>query len=148
MSGPLPQRAYLWQRNWTPAVVDSLVEAQKRTDGVVVLGAEIVWNGKVPEVVRASIDWEKLKAQGNPFGLALRVAPFAGPFGASDTAALALVDLTKSLLSAAAEHGAQLEEVQLDFDCSQKNLGNYRTWLRTLRPVVHPVRFVITTLPA
>jgi hypothetical protein len=148
ISGPLPQRAYLWQRNWTQAVVDSLVEAQKRMDGVVVLGAEIVWNGKTPEVVRASIDWKRLKAQGKPFGVAVRVAPFAGPFGAEDAATRLLVDLTKSLLSEAAEHGAQLEEVQLDFDCAQKNLGRYRTWLRTLRPVIHPVRFVITTLPA
>ena len=46
-----------------------------------------------------------------------------------------LIDLTKSLLSEAAEHGAQPEEVQLDFDCAQKNLRNYRTWLRILRPV-------------
>jgi uncharacterized protein DUF3142 len=148
ISLPLPQRAYLWQRNWTPAVVDSLVEAQKRMNGVVVLGAEIVWNGKAPEIVSASIDWEKLKTQGKPFGVAIRVAPFAGPFGAGDAATRLLVDLAKSLLSEAAKHGAQLEEVQLDFDCAQKNLRNYRGWLRALRPVIHPARFVITTLPA
>jgi len=147
-SGPLPQRAYLWQRNWTSAVVDSLVEAQKRMDGVVVLGAEIVWNGKAAWVVRASIDWEKVKTQGKPFGVALRVAPFAGPFGADDPNARLLVNVTKSLLSEAAEHGAQLKAVQLDFDCAQKNLRNYRGWLRALRPVIHPARFVITTLPA
>jgi hypothetical protein len=129
-------------------VADSLIEAQKRVDGVVVLGAEIVWTGKAPEIVRASINWEKLKAQGKPFGVAVRVAPFAGPFGTDDTATRLLVDLTKSLLSEAAEHGAQVGEVQLDFDCAQKNLRNYRGWLRSLRPVVHPVRFVITTLPA
>ena len=117
-------------------------------DGVVVLSAEVVWNGKTPEVVRASIDWEKLKAQGKPSSVAIRVAPFAGPFDLDDAATRLLVDLTKSLLSEAAGHGAQLEEVQLDFDCAQKNLRNYRAWLRTLRPVIHPVRFVITTLPA
>jgi hypothetical protein len=43
ISSPLPQRGYLWQRNWTSAVIDSLTEADRRMDGVVILGAEIVW---------------------------------------------------------------------------------------------------------
>src|SRR5205814_8776642 len=37
VSGPLPQRGYLWQRDWTAAVNDAVLEAQKRMDGVVVL---------------------------------------------------------------------------------------------------------------
>src|SRR5438874_624233 len=63
VSGPLPQRGYLWQRDWTGAVNDAVFEAQKRMDGVVVLGAEIGWAGKKPEVVRANINWKTLKSQ-------------------------------------------------------------------------------------
>jgi len=42
----------------------------------------------------------------------------------------------------------EIEEFQFDFDCAQKNLASYRTWLRTLKPIVRPARFVVTVLPA
>ena len=54
--GPLPQRGYVWQREWTPAVIDSLRQAKRRMSGVVLLGAEINFNGKSPEIVKPSID--------------------------------------------------------------------------------------------
>jgi hypothetical protein len=148
VSGPLPQRGYLWQRDWTPAVIDALAEAQERMDGVVVLGAEIIWTGNAPQVVRASIDWRALKARDRPCGIALRVAPYPGPFAGDDASTRLLVDVTKSLLDEARSNGVAVAEFQFDFDCAQKNLGNYRAWIRTLRPAIHPIRFVITTLPA
>jgi hypothetical protein len=46
ISGSLKQRGYLWQREWTPAVVDALGEVDRRMNGVVVLGAEINLAGK------------------------------------------------------------------------------------------------------
>ncbi|PYK32535.1 MAG: hypothetical protein DME54_15790, partial [Verrucomicrobia bacterium] len=49
VSGPLRQRGYIWQREWTPAVIDSLAEAERRMDGVVLLGAEISFVAKKPE---------------------------------------------------------------------------------------------------
>src|SRR5206468_1580890 len=97
VSGPLRQRGYIWQREWTPAVADSLGEAGRRMDGVVLLGAEINFAGKGPEIVKASIDWKAAKRQGRPCGLALRVAPFAGPFRSDDAPAQAIVDLAKQL---------------------------------------------------
>jgi len=39
-SGSIVQRAYLWQRDWTPAVVDAVTQADKEMDGLVILGAE------------------------------------------------------------------------------------------------------------
>jgi hypothetical protein len=148
ISGPLRQRGYIWQREWTPAVVDSLGEALKRMDGVVLLGAEITLTGKRPDVVKASIDWEAVKRQGGSCSVALRVAPFAGPFREDDASARMIVDVTKELLGEARAHAVKIEEFQFDFDCAQKNLGNYRVWLRMLRAAVQPVRFVITVLPA
>ena len=148
ISGPLKQRGYLWQREWTPAVVDALGEADRRMDGVVILGAEINLAGKKPEIARATIDWDAAKREGGHCALALRVAPFAGPFRRDDARADAIVDLAKQLLSDARAHDVDLEEFQFDFDCAQKNLGSYRTWLLALRPVVGRTRFVITVLPA
>ena len=148
VSGPLPQRGYLWQRDWTAAVNDAVLEAQKRMDGVVVLGAEIGWAGKKPEAVRANINWETLKSHDVSCSIALRIAPYPGPFAADDAGARFIVDVAKSLVDLAASHGIALSEFQLDFDCAQKDLREFRAWLRVLREAVHPLRFVITTLPA
>src|SRR5438876_8864334 len=148
VSGPLRQRGYIGQREWTPAVIDSLAEGERRMDGVVLLGAEISFVAKKPEIARASIDWAAVKRQIEHCSVALRVAPFAGPFREDDAAARAIVHLAKQILGEAHAHDVKIEEFQLDFDCAQNNLGNYRGWLRTLRDAVHPIRFVITALPA
>jgi len=148
ISGPLRQRGYLWQRDWTPAVVDALGEADRRLDGVVILGAEIHLAGKKPEIAKATIDWDVAKREGEHLALALRVAPFAGPFRSDDAPVQVIVDLAKQLLSDARAHDVTLEEFQFDFDCAQKNLRSYRTWLLALKPIVQPTRFVITVLPA
>jgi hypothetical protein len=148
ISGPLKQRGYVWQREWTPAVIDAIGEAEPRMDGVVLLGAEVNLGGKKPEIVKAPIDWDAVKRQSKHCSIALRVSPFAGPFRADDAAARTIIDLTRELLSGAREHNVDVEELQFDFDCARKNLGAYRTWLQMLRPVVRPARFVITTLPA
>ena len=148
ISGPLKQRGYLWQREWTPAVLEALGETDRRMDGVVILGTEINLAGKNPEIDKATIDWDAVKRSSKHCALALRVAPFAGPFGSDDAPARAIVDLTKQLLSEAHSHDVNLEEFQFDFDCAQKNLGSYRMWLLALKPIVQPTRFVITVLPA
>jgi len=148
VSGPLRQRGYLWQREWTPAVIDSLDEAARRMDGVVILGAEINFVGKKPEIIKASIDWEAVNRQAAHCSVALRVAPFAGPFRAEDTPARTIVDVTKEILDDARAHQVKIEEFQFDFDCAQKNLGSYRVWLRALRPAIQPIRLVVTVLPA
>ena len=144
--GPLCQRGYVWQRNWASAVVEAVAETENRMDGVVLLGAEI--DAKGPSAIKASIDWEKLKGAKKPLAIALRVSPFSGPFATDDTAIREIARVTKALLDEAKSHGVSLAEFQLDFDCAQKNLAGYRRWLSILRPLIQPVRFVITTLPA
>jgi uncharacterized protein DUF3142 len=147
VSGPLTQRGYLWQRSWNSVVTDALAQAETRLDGIVILGAEIVWSGPLPQTIRANVDWETLKNSNKPIAIALRVAPFPGPFGRDDVPAQHIAETAKSLLAAATAHGAKLCEFQLDFDCAEKKLNGYRLWLQALRPVIRPVRFVITALP-
>jgi len=148
VSGPLPQRGYIWQREWTPAVIASLREVERRMNGVLLLGAEINFGSKGPEVTKASIDWDAVARQTQDCSIVLRVAPFPGPIRADDSQAHMIVDVTKQLLDDARTHNVKIEEFQFDFDCAQKNLGAYRAWLSMLRPIVHPIRFAITVLPA
>ena len=148
VSGPLPQRGYIWQREWTPAVIASLREAERRMNGVLLLGAEISLGSKGSEVVKASIDWDAVARQTQHCSIALRVAPFSGPIRADDSPAHTILDVAKELLDDARSHDVKIEEFQLDFDCAQKNLAAYCAWLSMLRRIVHPIRFAITVLPA
>jgi len=147
-SGPLPQRGYLWQRDWTAAVNGAVLEAQTRIDGVIFLGAEISWTAGKPEVVKTNINWRTLESNGASYGIAMRIAPYPGPFSPDDTTAQFIVGVAKSLTDLATSHGVALREFQIDFDCPQKNLRAYRGWLHSVREAIHPLRFVITTLPA
>ena len=148
VTGPLPQRGYLWQRAWTPAVMAAAQEAGKRMDGMIIIGAEILWHGSAPVASRANIDWPTLKNAGKPISLALRIAPYPGPFSKDDSASRYIADLAKSLLTSATAHGLTISEFQLDFDCAQKKLSGYSLWVEAVRTAVRPTRFVITTLPA
>jgi hypothetical protein len=123
-------------------------EAGKRMDGIVIIGAEIVWNGSTPETIRGNIDWTTLKNARKPIALALRVAPYPGPFSRDDHAAKFIAEVAKSLLTDAASHQLDVSEFQFDFDCAQKKLNGYSLWLQAVRAAVRPTRFVITTLPA
>jgi hypothetical protein len=143
---PLRQRGYIWQREWNAAVADSLANARKKMDGVVILGSEIVWNGKGPEVVSATINWEMLKEADAPCSIALRIAP--GPIFEDKTRTRFIVAAVQALLEQMRVHGVTLQEFQLDFDCPQKDLQSYRTLVQTLRSLLRPVRLVITTLPS
>src|SRR5215469_10855514 len=122
VSGPLPQRGYVWQREWTPAVIAALAEAKQRMDGLVLLSAEISFGAMKPKIARASIDWRAVKRQTRHCSVALRVAPFAGPLREDDAEARALVDLAKQILEEAHAQNVKIEEFQLDFDCAQNNL--------------------------
>ncbi|HEV7404931.1 MAG TPA: DUF3142 domain-containing protein [Chthoniobacteraceae bacterium] len=148
VSGPLPQRGYLWQRVWTPAVSEAVEESAKHLNGVVLLGAEVRFVQNKPSVIRANIDWAAVKRAGVPCAIALRVAPFGGPFVADDLVGKAITDEAKALLADMKKQGVEVTEFQLDFDCAQKKLAGYRVWLRAVRGAVRPVPLVITTLPA
>jgi len=148
VTGPLLQRGYLWQRAWSPAVMAAVQEAGKHMDGMVIIGAEILWNGSTPETIRANIDWPTLKNAGKPIALALRVAPYPGPFSKDDSTIKYIADIATSLLTSATAHGLTVSEFQLDFDCAQKKLSGYSLWVEAVRTAVRPTRFVITALPA
>jgi hypothetical protein len=116
--------------------------------GIVILGAEIAWDGEKPRVIAANVPWDAVRALKKPCAVALRVSPFAGKIVPDGAAARAIADEAKSLAADAAGHGVKLAEFQLDFDSPQKRLAEYRAWMGTVKEAVRPLRFVITALPA
>jgi hypothetical protein len=127
--------------------MEAVQEAGEHVDGMVIIAAEIVWNGATPKAIRANVDWQTLKNAKKPIALALRIAPYPGPFSKNDAAAKYIIEVAKSILTDAAAHGLNVSEFQLDFDCAQNKLSSYSTWVDAVRAVVHPTRFAITTLP-
>jgi Protein of unknown function (DUF3142) len=147
-SGPLPQRGYVWQRDWTPVVADAVLEAHRRMNGIIVLAGEIDWRANQPVLLQANVDWRTLRSQFIPCALALRVAPHRGFFAANGAEARFICETAKSLVELARSHDVALSELQIDFDCPQKHLREYREWLRTLRQALRPLALIVTTLPA
>jgi Protein of unknown function (DUF3142) len=145
---PLQHRGYIWQREWNGALADSLATARKKMNGVVILGTEIVWKGKEPETISASINWEMLKENEVPCSIALRIAPVPASIFQDKTIADFVFTTVQALVAQVHSHGLTLQEFQLDFDCAQKDLRGYGALVRTLRPLLRPVRLVITTLPS
>jgi hypothetical protein len=142
---PLPQRAYVWQREWSPMVTAAVREAGPRLEGLVVLGAEIMWKEGRAHVLRPAVDWATCREAGKPVGVALRIAPSV-PSGAVQTRLFA--ETAKSLIAEAAQHGVPCAEFQVDFDCPDRKLAEYRRWLPAVREAARPARFVVTALPA
>jgi Protein of unknown function (DUF3142) len=145
---PLVQRGYLWQRNWTRAVAAAVTDADRQMDGVVVLGAEIQWNAGRPSPIRTNLSWQTLKSLKKPVALALRVAPYPGPFVEHDLAATTIVNEATALIQEAETHRLNLSELQLDFDCSQRKLAGYEIWVHEVRTAIRPTKLVLTALPA
>jgi len=144
----MSQDVYVWQRSWNEQVLSAVRERATNFSEVVLLGAEVTWQGGRPNVIRIPIAWDALKGSGAAIGLALRIGPFAGPFDGEDERAKWLAALSKSLLTEASNHHGSVRELQIDFDCAEPKLEGYAAWVGAIRGQVSPTRVVTTALPA
>lgn len=80
MNGPLRHEAYVWQRAWTTPVREAVAQHATNFAALALLKAEVSWKDRKPQVVRVPIDYATLAATRQPFGIALRIGPYAGPF--------------------------------------------------------------------
>ncbi len=137
--GPLRHEAYVWQREWTPAVNAAVRDAAPRLSGLVALGAEIAWRRGRIEIARVALDPARLAGA----GVALRIGPYPGPFAADDAVTRRIADLADSLVAELHPH-----ELQIDFDCAESQLDGYRLWVEAIRRHVAPTPTVVTALPS
>ncbi len=79
-SGPIRHEAYVWQRVWTGPVCEAVAQHGTNFAALAMLKAEVSWKDKKPQVVRVPLDYAALSNLHRPFGLALRIGPYAGPF--------------------------------------------------------------------
>jgi hypothetical protein len=144
--GPLRQEVYVWQREWSPAVRQSIAQA-KELAGLVVLAAEVDLRPRTPSVIRIALDAEALKRYGRPVGAALRVHALPGRFVDDPKMVLRLQTLVRDVAAEARTKGLSLSEIQIDYDCPEWKLESYRGLLVSLRRSAAPVPLTVTALP-
>jgi hypothetical protein len=143
----LPQRAYVWQRDWTETLGHDVATAGREFAGIDVLADDISWNGDLPDIRRVDVDWEALRKSGRPIGVVIRIGPRAGKWEAGSADTHAVIDTCLDALARARTHGLKAPELQLDFDAATNALDAYRHLLERVRREVAPDRLVITALP-
>lgn len=128
VSGPLPQDAYLWQQQWTPAVQEAAYAHPFRD--LVVLGGTLDVEGEAVIFERPSL----------PSGSAVALRVAALPPGEDS-----LVRLQDALAQLALAH-PEAPYLQLDMDLPTRRLGAYAEWMQALNQAgLPPLR--ITALP-
>lgn len=148
-SAPAPvQEAYIWQRSWTPAVVEASKTHASNFSRYVVLGAEVTWHEKEPSVARANPDYALMGGLGIPAGVALRIGPYPGPFHREDAQVRYLCERAREIIAQTSSKGLRIAELQLDFDCRESQLDGYAVWVAAIKAAISPVRLSITALPA
>lgn len=146
-AGAFSQQVYVWQREFKPAVYESVYAIREKVDGIAVLAAEISWSGKTPNLFKSPVSYARLAALRRPVALVLRIGPYAGPFASDDRVAGYLAVTGTAIVQAAKTEGLELAELQIDFDCPSSKLVGYRLWLSALRIAVAPTKLVFTALP-
>jgi len=144
---PLPQRAYVWQRDWSRQVPDAIARSRTDLAGYVILACEIELQNGRPKPVLPQVDWPSLRNSQTSLSPAIRVMPYPGPFAEDDETARFLCETARQRLAAIRAAGIEPHELQLDFDCAQKKLEGYAKWVRAVRRAIAPLPLAITTLP-
>ncbi len=144
----LPQQVYVWQRVWTEPVGAAVSAHATNFTEAAVLTAEVSWKNKLPRVVRADVDFPVLAKTHCPVGLVLRVGPFNGLLSENKSAVDFLSELAAGLATEARAKQVEPVELQIDFDCAESKLDDYRAWLGAVQRRVAPLPVTITALPS
>lgn len=135
---PLVNDAYVWQRQWTPAVAAALSQSADLVREWRVLAAQTDARGQLQSV---AIDRAALAATHRPVVLVVRIDGQLSQWDADALLAqvVALRDTWK---------GAPLAGIEIDHDCGIARLPAYADFLARLRRELGPTPLSITALPA
>lgn len=137
---PLPQDAYIWQRQWTPAVTRAMHDSSSFVAQWRVLAAELDaggrWNMAAP-------DWPALQAAVRPVVLVVRINGQLKDF--PQTQVLQQIVHLRAQWQAA---GVTLAGIEIDHDCATARLPAYAAFLHALRQQMESKEVLsITALP-
>jgi len=137
--GAFPQEAYVWQRHWTPSVVQAVEKAAPMVEAWRVLAAETDHSGGLQVF---SPDHAALAATGRPVILVIRID------GTGDAIEdPALPTRIRRILDAWRDAGGAPAGLEIDHDCATSRLAAYGRFLADLKPLLGSTRLSITALP-
>lgn len=139
-AAPLPNDAYIWQRQWTPAVVSAVQSNADIVNQWRVLAAQADAHG---QWLSTAPDWSTLATSARPVIAVLRID---GQIADMDESALfAKISAT---LEAWRQSGVALAGIEIDHDCATARLPAYALWLKRVRGLLkNHERLSITALP-
>ena len=137
---PLPHEAYIWQRQWTGALRDSIARSADLVEGWRVLAAQTDRSGRLMWI---PVDWEALAASDRPVTAVIRIE---GQVARLDTPLL--VRESKALIRGLSRDGAVVAGLEIDHDCATAHLPAYADFLADLRAELPGLPLSITALPA
>jgi hypothetical protein len=140
MAVPLEQQAYVWQRVWTPAVIDAVRAAPDDFSALRVLVAEMRVDGELQPIKPALA---ALALTGLPVTAVVRID---GQLASASSAVVlpTLISLQQQFRAA----GIVLRGIEIDHDCASARLPQYALLLAELRQKLSPeLRLSITALP-
>lgn len=139
--------AYVWQRDWTPAVRRAVEQRLQGMRDVSVLAGEIAWSGDARTMTAVRLPWRDLAACGRPVGLALRLGSCDRATLSDPEAVVWVRSQAQSVVRAAREGGLEPAELQLDFDAATSQLAAYRALVQEVSGALAPLPVTLTTLP-
>ncbi|PXV58284.1 Protein of unknown function [Dyella jiangningensis] len=136
----LANDAYIWQRQWTPALLHAMAEDGQPVRAWRVLAGEMDGQGRWRMFTP---DWNALAASGKPVVAVVRIE---GQLQQWNEAAL-LADV-QSVLATWRQQKIVLAGVEIDHDCATSRLPAYAHFLQALRPsLLLGERLSVTALP-
>lgn len=135
----LPQQAYIWQRQWSPAVAAAMQASDQLVGGWRVLAAELT---SQRQWKTANPDWEALKTTPHAVVMVVRLD------GQTDSLDAATQNHVTEMLARWNQQGVPVAGVEIDYDCPTSQLPAYRNFLTGLRQSLdRDTSLSITALP-
>ncbi|WP_244465300.1 DUF3142 domain-containing protein [Luteibacter rhizovicinus] len=134
---PLSHDAYVWQRQWTPALREALVSSADLVRDWRVLVAQADRDGQFHVFAP---DTQTLARSGRPVVLVVRID---GRLAAFDAQALA----ARIATLATGWPAGRVAGLEIDYDCPTARLPAYAAFLAALRPRLGAIPLSITALP-
>jgi hypothetical protein len=157
-AGPLPQQAYVFQRDWIDTVRQAVLERGDAFSRLDILAAEISFHGDAIQTSTVAFDASAVRDSHRSIGLVLRIGPISSaavdPFGADSAASKAIAAAARDAIAAAQRNQLPIDEFQIDFDCPDSRLTPFCNWVRMVQLAVaaqspdHPIAVTITALPS
>ncbi|EPX57588.1 hypothetical protein D187_004890 [Cystobacter fuscus DSM 2262] len=136
---PLVHEAYVWQRDWSPALSEALTDAPRELGTIRVLARERSGTQRAP--VDIAVDVDALARSGREVVAVMRV---------EGTAPLEGVSLQEVAVLARAwrARGVRVRGIEVDHDCATTALAGYADWLEREQAVLGgELSLSITALP-